>query len=271
MPISSLSDHTFDTLLVGRDGPIVTITLNRPEAANGINMALARDLADVAMRCDQDPSIKAVILTSQGRFFCAGGDVKSMITFGDEVGMGLKNLADCLHRALSSFARMQAPLIVAVNGVTAGAGVSAAAAGDIVIAAESASFTMAYTGVGLSPDGGSTYLLPRLIGLRRTQELMFTNRRLSAAQALDWGLVTSVVADDQLQAEALRMATIFANGSAGSNAAVKRLLLDTFHNGFEAQMELEGRAIAACAASDDGREGVAAFVDKRPARFNGAV
>jgi 2-(1,2-epoxy-1,2-dihydrophenyl)acetyl-CoA isomerase len=255
---------TYETLTRERHGgAIEVITLNRPDAANGLNPLMARELADAAAGCDHDPSVKVVVLTATGRFFSAGGDVKAMAGFGDRTAAGIKSLADDLHRAVSTFARMAAPLVVAVNGVAAGAGFSLALLGDLVLAGDTAAFTMAYTSVGLSPDGSSSYFLPRLIGLRRAQELMLTNRKLSAAEALDWGLVTRVVPDADLMAETLALATTLARGSSDSNAAIKRLLLETFTNPLETQMELEGRTIAGCAGSANGREGIAAFVEKR--------
>ncbi len=255
------------TLLVDHRDRCVVITLNRPDAANGINAAMARELADVAADCDRDPSIKAVVLTATGRFFCAGGDVKEMSGHGADTAAGVKRLADDLHRAISTFARMPAPLIVAVNGMAAGAGFSLAAAGDLVLASDAARFTMSYTNVGLSPDGSSSWYLPWLIGLRRTQELMYTNRVLTAAEALDWGVLTTVVAADGLSDAALALADTFAAGPAGANATVKKVLLTTFDHGLESQMELEGRAIAACAGSPDGREGIAAFAQRRKPEF----
>lgn len=255
---------SYETLTIERhDGSVEVITLNRPDAANGLNPLMARELADAAARCDHDPSVKAVVLTATGRFFSAGGDVKAIAGFGDEKAAGIKSLADDLHRAVSTFARMPAPLVVAVNGVAAGAGFSLALLGDLVVASDAAVFTMAYTSIGLSPDGSSSYFLPRLVGLRRAQELMLTNRKLTAAEALDWGLVTRVVPDATLRDEALALATSIAHGSSDSNAAVKRLLLETFTNPLETQMELESRTIAGCAASPNGREGITAFVEKR--------
>jgi 2-(1,2-epoxy-1,2-dihydrophenyl)acetyl-CoA isomerase len=163
--------------------------------------------------------------------------------------------------------RMQAVLIVAVNGVAAGGGFSLALVGDIVLAGESASFTMAYTRAGLCPDGSSSWLLPRLVGFRRAQELMLTNRRLSAAEAADIGLVTRVVPDDQLAAETDRLAAELAAGPRLSNAYVKKLLLASAENDLEAQMELEAALLSRCAASPDGREGILAFVEKREPEF----
>ena len=255
-------------LRVDRHGAaVVVLTLDRPDAANCLDPALARELVTAAAACDADPSVRAVVLTATGRFFCAGGDVRSMVGFGEDVRLGIKALADDLHRAISTFTRMAAPLVVAVNGVAAGAGFSIAAAGDLVLAARSAQFTMAYTNIGLSPDGSSSYFLPRLIGLRRTQELMLTNRVLTAADAADWGIVTRVVDDDALRDEALALATTLAAGSLGAHGGVKRLLAETFGNPLETQLELEARTIAERAASPDGREGVTAFVERRPPRF----
>ena len=256
------------TLRLDRDGPRLTITLNRPDAANGINPTLARELAEVAFDCAADRSLRVVVLTATGRFFSAGGDVKAMAGMGDDIGKGIKALADDLHRAISHFARMRAPLICAVNGVAAGAGMSMAACGDLVIAGQSAAFTMAYTKVGLSPDGSSSWTLPRLIGMRRTQELMLTNRTLQAEEALAWGLVTQVVDDAALPDAVDALVAQVLKGSPDSNATAKRLLLGSFDHGLETQMELEGQGIAACADGPNGREGVAAFVGKRAPEFS---
>jgi 2-(1,2-epoxy-1,2-dihydrophenyl)acetyl-CoA isomerase len=254
---------SYETLVWDRDGAVVRITLNRPDAANGMNDVLAAELAAAAARCDQDASIRAVVLTGSGRFFSAGGDLRAMGTQDGPVGGFVKGIADDLHRATSTFARTAAPLVVAVNGVAAGAGFSLAVSGDLVLAAASASFTMAYTRAGLSPDGGATYHLPRLIGLRRTQELILTNRTLSADEAAAWGLVTRVVPDDELADSATELAGQLAAGSSAAHGTVKRLLLASFGNGLEEQMELEGRGIAARAGSPDGQEGIRAFLEKR--------
>lgn len=258
---------SYDTLIFERQDSVALITLNRPQDANCLNQRMATELLAAAERCAGDESIKAVVLAGQGRFFCAGGDVKEMSGFGDRTAAELKHLADELHRAISVFSRMKAPLITAVNGVAAGAGFSLAISADLVVAAESASFTMAYTAIGLSPDGSSSYFLPRLVGLRRAQELMFTNRKLSAAEALGWGLATRVVPDAELRDAALDLARRLARGALGSHAAIKRLLLATWASTLEDQMETEGQLIAANAASPDGQEGVQAFVAKRAPTF----
>ncbi len=257
----------FEQINFSRDGAVASIELNRPDAANGLTARMAAELREAARRCDDDPALKVVVLRAQGRFFCAGGDIKEMQGHGDAVGRELKALADDLHGTIATLARMDPVVIVAVNGVAAGGGFSFALVGDIVLAAESASFTMAYTKAGLCPDGSSTYFLPRLVGLRKAQELMLLNPKLTAAEALEIGLVTRVVADDALQAEADALAAELARGPRRSHAGIRKLLLASFDHNLETQMELEGRSLAACAASADGREGIRAFVDKRKPEF----
>lgn len=255
----------FDTLTLDQTGPVARIVLNRPDAANGMDDRLTRELAVAAALCD-NTATKVVTITGAGRFFCAGGDLKAMAA-APNAGEFVKGIASDLHRALSTFARMDAVVITAVNGTAAGAGFSLAVAGDLALATESAKFTMAYTKAGLSPDGGASYNLPRLIGIRRTQQLMITNRTLSAAEALDWGLLTEVVPDGELAARVDTLAQELATTSRTSNGAVKRLLLGTYRTGLEEQLELEARAIAECAQSADGQEGIAAFLGKRAPAF----
>ena len=258
----------FETILLTRTENVATITLNRPKAANGISPTLAKELAEAALICDQDTTIRCVILTGTGKMFCAGGDLKSVGGDPANAAIKIKGMADDLHKATSSFARMEKPVIVAVNGVAAGAGFSMAVAGDMVIAAESAKFVMAYTAAGLSPDGSSTYYLPRLIGVRRAMELMLTNRLLKAPEALEWNLVNQVVPDEDLQAAAMKLAQQLANGPTDAFSTVKKLLLCSFDNSLETQMELEGRAIAARAGAANGQEGVRAFLEKRKPNFS---
>jgi len=257
----------FEHIIFEKQGAIARLALNRPDAANGLDSLMASELKQAAQLCSGDPELKAVVLSASGRFFCAGGDIKEMMSHGDEVGAAVRSLADDLHSAISTLSRMQAALIVAVNGVAAGAGFSLALIGDIVLAAESSSFTMAYTRAGLCPDGSSSYFLPRLVGLRKAQELMLTNRTLGPQEACALGVVTRVVADNDLVAQAEQVASDLANSAHLSTAYVKKLLLASPGNDLEAQMELEGQLVSRCAASPDGREGIQAFVDKRKPEF----
>ena len=173
------------------------------------------------------------------------------------------------HGAISRFAWMDAPLITAVNGAAGGGGMSIAIMGDLVIAARSAKFTLAYTRIGLTPDGSSSYFLPRVIGVRRTMELALTNRTLSAEEALEWGLVNRVVDDEDCLDEAMALAGELAAGPTRAFGGVKKLLAATFGDGLEGQMEREARFIAQMAGGDDVAEGIAAFLAKRKANFIG--
>lgn len=259
----------FETLTLSKNNAIATLTLNRPDAANGLNTKMGEELMRASIEVDEDPEIRAVILQANGKMFCAGGDLKEFASYGEQTGRKLKALTSNLHAAISRLNRMPKPLIVSVNGMAAGAGFSIAIAGDIVIAADNAKFTMAYTAAGLSPDGSCSYFLPRLIGLRKTQELMLTNRRLSAEEALDWGLVTKVVSADELEQTALQIATEMAQGPTLAYSQVKQLLLSSFDNSLETQMELEARGITAMGNSLDGQEGISAFTQKRSPEYHG--
>ncbi len=248
---------------------VATITLNRPAAANAMNLAMMRELMHLSIRCDEDAAIRAVVVTGQGRFFSAGGDVAGFGAAGDDAGALIKEMTAYFHAAISRFNRMDPPVIAAVNGMAAGAGWSFAASCDLTIAGESAQFLSAYTAASLSPDGSSTYFVPRLVGLKRAMELMLLNRRLSASEALEWGLVTRVVPDDEVLSTSLDLARELASGPTLAFGAVKRLLHETFSETLESQMEREARAIAAMTHTHDGREGVTAFLEKRPPRFEG--
>ncbi len=251
-----------------RDG-VAILTLNRPHAANSIDLPLARELMHAAIACDDDPDVRAVVLTGTGTMFCAGGDLRSFAAAGAAIASRLKELTAYLHAAISRLTRMDAPVVAAVNGVAAGAGFSLAVAADLVIASDAAGFVMAYTQAGLVPDGSSTFFLPRRIGDRRTRELMLTNRRLSAAEALDWGLVNQVVPAAELLPTATARAATLAAGPTRAFGAVKALLNESFEHGLEAQMELEARAIAGASITADGQEGIRAFLEKRAPVFTG--
>jgi len=261
-----MSYETIDLKI--RDG-IARLTLNRPEAANSLDLVLARDLMHAAIECDETPAVRAVVLAGAGRMFCAGGDLKTFNTKGAALPQYIKELTTYLHAAVSRLARMDAPVIAAVHGSAAGAGMSLACAADIVLAGEGARFTMAYTRAGLSPDGSATYFLSRIVGLRRALELTLTSRVLTAAEALELGIVTEVVPDEQLPQAADDLATAFAIGPTAAFGAAKRLLHAGWTGTLETQMELETRAIADIARGGDAHEGIAAFVEKRLPRFTG--
>jgi len=263
-------DSGMDTLLYEVKDHVARITFNRPDAANALNMEMGRDLMHASIRASEDPAVRAVILTGAGKMFSGGGDLKSFAAQEDKLPAHLKEVALYLHAAISRFVRMDAPVIAAVNGSAGGAGMSLCLFADLVLAAESAKFTLAYTRAGLSPDGGSTYFLPRIIGVRRALELALTNRVLTAKEALDWGIVTKVVPDAELQAEAQTLAKQLAAGATRALGAAKRLLHHSSSESLETQMELEAQAIADQARTRDAHEGIAAFIAKRPASFRGS-
>jgi 2-(1,2-epoxy-1,2-dihydrophenyl)acetyl-CoA isomerase len=259
----------YKTLLFNVKNNVAHITLNRPEAANAINLDLAKDLVQAIMRCDEDPLIRAVLITGTGPMFCSGGDVKSFAAQGEKLPYYMKEVTTYFHVAVSYLMRMDPPVVAAVHGSAAGAGISLACACDIVFAAESARFTMAYTRVGLTPDGGSTYMLSRLVGPKRTIELMLTNRVLSAKEAFDWGIVTRVVSDKDMIPEAKTMANKLAAGPTKTFGVTKRLIQSGLVESLEAQMKHESRSIAEMARTSDGREGIDAFLEKRAPDFRG--
>jgi len=254
-------------VLLSQQGCVATITLNRPDIGNAINREMAAALLDAAIRCDQDAGIRVVVLTGAGRMFCAGGDVSLMLTAGDRAGAAFSELAGLLHLTTTRLARMAKPLICAVNGPAAGAGLGLGIMGDIVLAGQSAHFTAAYGGIGLTPDGGATFLLPRLIGLRRAQEMLILNKRVSAEEGEAIGLVTRAVDDVGLMVEVAAVAERLAAAPVAAIATVRSQLLGSFGAGLETQLELEARGIAAAAAGPEGREGVAAFNEKRKPDF----
>ena len=260
---------SYETIeLTVRDG-VAHLTLNRPQAANSITVELARDLMQATLHCDENAAVRAVLLTGAGRMFCGGGDLKTFAGKGDALPQYLKEVTTHLHAAISRLTRMNAPVIAAVHGSAAGAGMSLACAADIVLAAENAKFTMAYTRAGLTPDGSSTYFLPRIVGLRRALELALTSRVLTADEALALGIVTRVVPEARLLDEARSVAAEFAAGPTQAFAATKRLLHAGWTGTLETQMELETRAIADVARGADAREGIAAFAAKRAPNFTG--
>lgn len=259
----------YKTLLFDVRDNVAYITLNRPEAANSLNTDMSVDLMHAIMQCDDDPGVRAVVITGTGSMFCGGGDLKYFAAQGDRLPYHLKEMTVYLHTAISRMTRMDAPVIAAVNGTAAGAGMALACACDLVLAAESARFVMAYTRAGLTPDGSSTYFLPRILGLKRALELTLTNRMLSAQEALDWGIVTRVVPDAELLTQAQALATQLAAGPKKVQGAAKRLLRASLGETLESQMEHESQAIADAARTSDAREGIAAFLEKRNARFKG--
>jgi 2-(1,2-epoxy-1,2-dihydrophenyl)acetyl-CoA isomerase len=259
----------YETVRYDVKDAVATITLNRPEAYNALNLALGRDLFHATLEADEDRAVRCVVVTGAGKAFCAGGDVKDFNDSADRVGILIKELTTYLHGSVSRFARTAKPVVMAVNGVAAGGGMSLALAGDLVVAAESAKFTMAYSRIAASPDGSSSYFLPRMIGLRRSLELHYTNRALSAREAMDWGLVNRVHPDAEFPAAVAALAKELAQGPTLAFGRAKLLFHQSTQESLETQMELEAQAIAASGRTEDFKNGVAAFAKKQPVAFHG--
>lgn len=261
---------SYETLRYEVDSGIAQITLNRPDAYNALNMGLGRDLLHSAIEADEDKAVRCIVITGSGKAFCSGGDVKDFTDSIDRIGVHIKRLTTDFHGAISRLARTPKPVVMAVNGVAAGAGFSLAVAGDLVVATESAKFTLAYSRIGAAPDGSSTYFLPRLIGYTRAMELYLTNRTLSAREAMEWGLVNRVVADADFTAAVATLARDLSRGPTYAFGLAKKLLLHSTQESLETQMELEAQAIAATGHSEDFRAGVNAFAKKAgPPEFKG--
>ena len=252
------------------ENEIAYIELNRPKQYNSLNQTMADDLFKVSLECDDNPKIRSVLMTGSGEdAFCAGGDVNSFYKYGNKTSSHLKEVTTTLHGAISRLSRMNAPLIVAVNGVAAGAGFSFVGFADIAIASTNATFVSAYSKIGLTPDGSSTYFLPRIIGTRRYTELILTNRVLSANEALEWGLINKVVDFKDLKDEANNLAKKLASGPTLAFGKLKNLVNNSFLDSLEGQMEYESRMISDSAKTKDGRNGIDAFVNKKQVSFKG--
>ena len=251
-----------------RDGGLALVTLARPGAGNAMSMELMDALYDAVAAATGEPQTRAILLQGEGRNFCVGGDIRS---FGaeEDAGTFMTRLAGRLHQAVALLAAHRAPVVVAAQGASAGAGLSLVAGADLALAACSATFTMAYAGIGLTADGGASWLLPRVIGLRRTQELAFTGRRLNAEEAERYGLITGVVEDHALISQARAVAERIADGPTVAFGHVKALLADQGRATLPQQLDAELDAITAARVTDDAREGVAAFLARRPPRFTG--
>ena len=260
---------TYETLTYEVADNVATITLMRPDAANALNGQAFQEIWHAALAADDDPEVRAVIITATGRMFCSGGDLKDFSSRGDDLPRYLTECATQFHAAITRFQRMDAPVIIAVNGVAAGAGISFASSGDIVLASEDAMFVSAYTASGLTPDGSATYFLAKHIGLLRAKELVLLNRRLTAEEACEWGLVTRVVPADALMDQAREMAAAFAKGPTKAYGGAKRLLLSAFSDSLETQMERETISISDMARTRDGSHGIETFAARGKPTFEG--
>jgi 2-(1,2-epoxy-1,2-dihydrophenyl)acetyl-CoA isomerase len=250
-------------------GGVAHVRFARPEGANAVNPEFSRDLRDVMLDIEHDDAVKAVSVTAEGKVFSAGGDLKEFYAAGDGLPKLASGMLTDFHGGIYKMNRIPKPFVAGVNGAAGGAGMSIVSAFDLVVCGESAKFTMAYTRAGVTPDGTSSYFVARHIGLRRMLDLTLTNRVLSAAEAEEWGFVNRVVPDDEVDDAAGELAQQLADGPSWALGHAKAVVYNGYESPLEAAGEYEGVTIAAAMRRHDGREGIAAFVEKRAPEFNG--
>jgi 2-(1,2-epoxy-1,2-dihydrophenyl)acetyl-CoA isomerase len=256
---------------VGTDS-IARLVLNRPDQANAMNATMAYELRHAAVELMHDRTVRAVLISSSGPVFCGGGDLRAFAAEAPRRRAAyIEHLTIDLHAAVARLNRLNAPVVAAVNGSVGGAGMSLVAACDLVVASRTAKFTMGYTRAGLVPDGTSSFFLSRTVGLRRAAELMLTNRTLTAAEALEWGLVNELADAQDVSARAEELAMSMATGATAALGGAKRVLYEGAHSSLEEAMERESFMIGQVAALADAGEGIASFLEKRPAEFDGEV
>lgn len=258
-----------DPVLIQSHGPVARIVLNRPDDANAIDLPLARAFVAAVDAVAADPTVRAVLLTGTGRMFCAGGDLRSMSASGASLSPFLGELIGVLNPAVLKLATLPVPVVCALNGPFAGGGIGLALCGDVVLAAESAKLRGGYSGVGLSPDIGTSWFLSRRAGPARAKEILLLERTLTARECLEWGIVNAVHPDDRLAAEADALARRLAAGASGSFGRVKQLVDGASGRSLAEQLAVERDEMILSGRTADAREGVAAFLEKRPARFTG--
>ena len=264
-----MSEDTDQPLLFVRDGAIARITFNRPKVLNALNVASAEALLDAARTIAADDAIRVVVISGAGRAFMAGGDIASFRGPKAEASTRMMRLIDPLHAALDILAGLRAPVIASLNGAVAGAGLSLALAADLAIAADNCVFTLAYAKVGTSPDGSSTWSLPRVVGLRKALEIALLSDTFDSAEALRLGLVNRVVAAAELGVETDKLAQRLAAGPTLAYGKIKSLMRSSLSRTLPQQMEAEAEAFVESAMTADFDEGAAAFLDKRAPVFRG--
>jgi 2-(1,2-epoxy-1,2-dihydrophenyl)acetyl-CoA isomerase len=267
------SSTQLQTVNVHRSEGAATVELNRPEALNAWNAQLGADLLAALREVEEDDAVRSVTITGAGRAFSSGADLKD-ISGGDTAEDGrpdvYKTLTERYHPIMHAVREMPKPVIASVNGPAVGIGCSLALCCDLIVAAESAYFLLAFVNIGLVPDGGSSLLVPSRVGLARASELSMLGERLAADRALEWGLINRVVPDAQLRDETAALAARLAAGPTRSYAGTKRQLNNWLFGRMAEQLELEARIQQEMASSDDFLEGATAFVQKRAARFSGS-
>jgi 2-(1,2-epoxy-1,2-dihydrophenyl)acetyl-CoA isomerase len=247
---------------------VALLTLSRPKSYNAFDLDMIQYLAERLIALAMDQGVMAVVITGEGKVFCAGGDLKWVSGFARRYGEAFHELAARYHQAILEIRRMPKPVVAAINGLAAGGGFSMALACDFRIMEASAVLRQAYTSNGLSIDGGGTFTLPRIVGLARALEVAALDRPIDSATAQSWGLVTEVVEDGQANERAIEWLEEMKKGSLSSFAASKKLINDSFNTSFETQLEKERESLSWCADHPNGHEGISAFLEKRKPIFN---
>jgi 2-(1,2-epoxy-1,2-dihydrophenyl)acetyl-CoA isomerase len=262
----------FETVIYERDGDVRVITLNRPDALNALSLQLTRDL-DAAIRQAIADKSRAINITANGRAFCSGGDLREMKSMWEQEGRieaFLEEPLAALHELIRLIRETPIPFIAAVNGVCAGAGTNLALACDLIVAADDASFNEAFVKIGLTPDCGGSFFLPRAIGEKLAAELFMTGESISATRAAQFGMINRVVPAADLLVEAQMLAKRLAKAPTAGIGRIKRLLNASYSNSLKEHLALEHELQIASGKSDDFREGVSAFFEKRPPNFSGS-
>ncbi len=259
----------YQTLMFSIEQHIATITFNRPEAMNTFNQQMAEELEAVTEQVRHDASVRAVLVNGAGPLFMAGGDISFFAANLQSMPRGVMKIMHALNAAIIHLMEMPKPVLASVHGSVAGVGMSIMMACDLIIAAESTKFTMAYSGIGITPDGGATYQLPRLVGTKKAMEWLLLSEVFTAETAHAFGLVNWVVAKESLAQETARLLQRLANGPTRALADAKRLVNQSWQQSLETQLAHEATAFAACTTTTDFRAGVSAFLGKKAVAFQG--
>jgi 2-(1,2-epoxy-1,2-dihydrophenyl)acetyl-CoA isomerase len=258
------------TVLLEVAGGIATLRLNRPDKGNAIDTDMAADLAEAATQIAERSDVRAVLIAGNGPNFTVGGDLGLFAgTAREQLASRLRRMIDSFHLAIERLTSIDAPVVAAVRGAAGGGGLGLLYVADIVVAADDARFALGYGALGLTADGGNTWFLPRMVGLRRAQQLFLLNRRLTAQEALDFGLVSRLAPSDAVENEAAAVAASLAAGPTRAFGPVRRMLRQSFDTGLSDQLDAEKESIIAASRSDDAQEGIAAFIAKRAPKFRG--
>jgi len=259
----------YDTICYDKSGSVATIILNRPEKLNAITTTMGEELLDCLMHCTRDPDIRALILTGKGKFFCAGGDILSVDDMADTRDLSVQKLLSSAIPVASELRKIPIPVIAAVNGPAVGGGFALALSCDLIIAAKNAKFSSQYVMLGINPDLGMTYLLPRIIGLKQATWLMFTGETVSPQKGYEMGFVNKVVEDSMLTDEVSKLARQLSESATLAIARTKELINLGLYESPETQMEHEKRVMSTLVLTDDCQEALRAFREKRTPKYKG--